>query len=153
MTYQLEMTEDDRCNLLIALGSFAGACHGQVPEPWQVLVRKIAALSPVRSVAAVSAQPNPPDGKAVAAAILSPPAQSAAPLLADRWTKKRPETYETIEAPLVKIEEKRSANGKYLRVTWPNQGRGYCYGSVWDEALFPFVKARLQQKTTDCTMS
>lgn len=51
--------------------------------------------------------------------------------------KEKKETSETIEVPISNGEEKPGTNGTYLRATWPNQGRDFCYGSVFDEALFP----------------
>lgn len=136
--YKLELDAFERRFLIILLGNSIVA-QGGPTEAERILNRLI-------DHAPVASPPAPPigPGKETAAAILSPP---PAPVLTDRWIKKKPEVFDAIEAPITKIEEKTSSNGPYLKITWPNQGRGFSSASVWDEALFGFVKGRLNQRT------
>ncbi len=150
--YHLELTEDDRFSLLVALGSFAGLCHGNPPPAWLSLTKRVASLAP-RLPITVTATVDQQGGKAAAAAILSPPATPNPTVPADHWAKKKPDSWDTIEVPIAKVEERSGANGKFLRVTWPNQGRGFAYGSVFDEALFPVIRAREKQKTVLYTVT
>ncbi|MGH9501685.1 MAG: hypothetical protein ACRD20_02415 [Terriglobales bacterium] len=122
-------------------GDFAKQIQGRSQAP-QAATRP----STVASVAtALSDSPN--SGKATATAILSPPSPPAAEAV-DHWAQKvNRELARSVEAPISKIEEKTGANGLYLKIAWPNQGRGFATASVFDSTLFPFVKARLNQRT------
>jgi hypothetical protein len=134
--YSLAFDTSERKTLVTALGKFSPA------EESDSLIARILDLAP-RLPITVSATIDQAGGKAAAASILSPP---PAPTPSDRWAKKKPESWETIEVPISKVEERSGANGKFLRVTWPNQGRGFAYGSVFDEGLFPFIWARQGKK-------
>lgn len=142
--YKLIIDDDDRLCMILALGT----AHG-------ILTRRILELEPYEEIE----MPTPGKfkehqavvgpGRAAAEAILSPPPVAPATVvLADRWIKKKPDAFETIEAPIVKIEDKTGANGPFLKVTRTNQGRGFAYASVFDSELFPFIRSRLQQRTT-----
>ncbi len=140
--FTLELHDDERYALIRVL-----APHEE-PKLLANLFQRLVEMKPTVN----NPQTKPPigPGRTAAEAILSPPAIPAVPsptVPADHWIKKKPEAFETIEVPIVKIENKNGSNGPFLKVTWTNQGRGFGYGSVFDTELFPFIQSRLQQRT------
>jgi hypothetical protein len=67
----------------------------------------------------------------------------------DRWSSGKRDGFETLEAVFSKVERKDLEDQTTrLTVTYENPaGRGFLRASVWDEKLFPWISARVKQKT------
>jgi len=80
------------------------------------------------------------------------PKRAAQMELADRWASgvEPPDkaAAEKLEITPSKIERKASKEGKpFLLISWSNNGRGYSFARVWDEALFSRIENRAKTKT------
>lgn len=132
MNYTLMITEQERQTLAEAFG---------------ILARKLSNAAPVL---------DEKSGADHAKALLSPPAAAqpthpTTPIeLRDRWAKDRkgkelpnPEGCQSADVHLWKTEQK----GKYLRVTWQNNGTGHGYANCFDPDLWPWLIKQSGQLT------
>ena len=151
--FTLTITENDRCNLLIALGTYAGTWfrdHGNVPEAVRELTKKIALAvdphpAPVIPPAvspAPAAAPDPP----APAATATPAINHTRELWATKFSASTPGV-ESLQFEPIKVERKDTPKGERLVVLYTSAGRNI-QASCWHEELFGHIANRTRQRTT-----
>lgn len=149
-SFTLTITEQDRSNLLIALGCFAGTWfrdHGNVPAEVRELTRKVAVLTEL--TLAETKQPVPTSAPAVtdrAAADSYPAHNSTREVWAPKFSASAPGV-ESLQFEPIKVERKDTGKGKRLVVLYNSAGRNI-QASCWHEELFAHIANRTRQRTT-----
>lgn len=135
--FTLTITEEDRANLLIALGCYAGTWfrdHGNIPAEVRDLTRKVALLT----------EPTP------APRAYPPGAEQQHQQPREHWAPKFSASTPGVESlafePL-KVERKDTPKGERLVVLYNSAGRNI-QASCWHEELFGHIANRTRQRTT-----